>query len=84
MKAANDRLSQYEKELDAQAHPHQAPIDYGTADYMDEYALSTVPAFTKAAQGDKQRAAGCKDTENETTETKNTPRPTVDGAFKPG
>ena len=46
--------------------------------------MSTVPAFTKAAQGDKQLPAGRKDTENETSETKNMPRPLADGAFKPG
>ena len=39
---------------------------------------------TEAAQGDNQLAAGRKDTENETSETKNTPRPSADGAFKPG
>src|SRR5207302_1602402 len=47
VKAVNDRLSGYEKEFhdNIEARAQQAPTDYGSAGYMDEYALSTVPAF---------------------------------------
>ena len=46
--------------------------DYMTA-YGDEYTISTVPAFTKAADG--QTPAEGKDTETENPQTQNAPRP---------
>jgi hypothetical protein len=54
------RLSGYEKEFQekVEARASQPVTDYGSADYMaelgDEYTLSTVPAFTRAAQGSDQ------------------------------
>jgi hypothetical protein len=48
-----------------------------------EYTISTVPAFTRAAQGgDQTPAAERKDTENEAPQTQNTPRPSGQGAPK--
>jgi hypothetical protein len=85
LNAVNDRLSGYEKEFNdnVAARAQQAPAGYGSANYMDEYSMSAVPAFTRAAQ-DKQPVAGRKDTENETSETKNTLRSSGPGALKPG
>jgi hypothetical protein len=84
--AANDRLSAYEKEFqnNLEAKPTEkaakAPADLAASystDYMsaygDEYTISTVPAFTKAADG--QTAAEGKDTETENPQTQNAPRP---------
>jgi hypothetical protein len=61
--------------------------DYGSADYMaelgGEYTISTVPAFTRAAQGgDQTLTTERRDTENETPQTQNTPRPAGQGALK--
>ena len=84
--AANDRLSGYEKEF--QNNLETKPTDIAakasadlaasySTDYMaaygDEYTISTVPAFTKAADG--QTAAEGKDTETENPQTQNAPRP---------
>jgi hypothetical protein len=84
--AANDRLSGYEKEFqnDLQTTRTEiaakAPADLAasySADYMaaygDEYTISTVPAFTKAADG--QKAPDRKDTETDDPQTQNAPRP---------
>src|SRR4029077_19443508 len=48
---ASMRLSGYEQEYHdkIEARAQQAPVDYGSADYMADYALSAVPAFTAAA-----------------------------------
>jgi hypothetical protein len=48
---ASMRLSGYEQEYHdkIEARAQQAPADYGSADYMAEYALSAVPAFNAAA-----------------------------------
>jgi hypothetical protein len=51
-----DRLTQYEKELQAdveQRHAQvaSAPVDYGDPDYTDLLVPSAQPAFTAAAQG---------------------------------
>jgi soluble cytochrome b562 len=79
LNAATDRLSADEKEFagKVEARAQQAPVDYGSADYMaafgDEYTISTVPAFTKAADG--QTVAEGKDTETENPQTQNAPRP---------
>ena len=84
--AANDRLSGYEKEFQnnlettrteiaAKPQPDLAAsysTDYMAA-YGDEYTISTVPAFTKAADG--QTIADRKDTETENPQTQNAPRP---------
>ena len=43
------------------------------AAFGDEYTLSTVPAFTKAADG--QKAPDRKDTETDDPQTQNAPRP---------
>jgi len=84
--AANDRLSGYEKEFQndlettrteiAAQTPADLAASYSTdymAAYGDEYTISTVPAFTKAADG--QTAAEDKDTETENPQTQNAPRP---------
>ncbi len=79
LNAASDRLSADEKEFagKVEARAQQAPVDYGSADYMaafgDEYTISTVPAFTKAA--DRQTVADRKDTETENPQSQNAPRP---------
>ena len=79
LNAASDRLSADEKEFAGrvEARAQQAPVDYGSADYMaafgDEYTISTVPAFTKAADG--QTVADRKNTETENPQTQNAPRP---------
>ena len=84
--AANDRLSGYEKEFQnnlettrtdiAAKAPADLAASYSTdymAAYGDEYTISTVPAFTKAADG--QTAADRKDTETDNPQTQNAPRP---------
>ena len=84
--AANERLSGYEKEF--QNNLEMKPTDIAakasadlavsySTDYMaaygDEYTISTVPAFTKAA--DRQTPADRKDTETDNPQTQNAPRP---------
>jgi hypothetical protein len=79
LNAATDRLSADEKEFagKVEARAQQAPVDYGSADYMaafgDEYTISTVPAFTKAADG--QTVADRKDTDTDNPQTQNALRP---------
>jgi hypothetical protein len=86
MSAANDRLSGYEKEFQnnletkptdiAAKTPADLAASYSTdymAAYGDEYTISTVPAFTKAADG--QTVAEGKVTETENPQTQNAPRP---------
>jgi hypothetical protein len=83
---ANDRLSGYEKEFQSNLEatrtdiaaetPTDLAASYSTdymAAYGDEYTISTVPAFTKAADG--QTVADRKDTETENPQTQNAPRP---------
>ncbi len=84
--AANDRLSGYEKEFQnnlattradiAAKTPTDLAASYSTdymAAYGDEYTISTVPAFTRAADG--QTVDDRKDTETENPQTQNAPRP---------
>ena len=84
--AANARLSGYEKEFqnNLETKPTdiaaKAPADLAasySSDYMaaygDEYTISTVPAFTKAADG--QTPVDRKDTETDNPQTQNAPRP---------
>lgn len=84
--AANVRLSGYEKEFQndletarteiAAKAPAELAASYSTdymAAYGDEYTISTVPAFTKAADG--QKAADRKETETDDPQTQNAPRP---------
>jgi hypothetical protein len=91
--AANDRLSGYEKEFQnsfettrteiAAQTPTDLAASYSTdymAAYGDEYTISTVPAFTKAADG--QTVADRKDTETENPQTQNAPRPSGQSAPK--
>jgi hypothetical protein len=86
VKAANERLSGYEKDFQndlettrteiAAKAPADLAASYSTdymAAYGDEYTISTVPAFTKAADG--QKAADRKDTETDDPRTQNAPRP---------
>ena len=86
--AANDKLNADEKEFAAQveARAQQPPTDYGSSDYMaaygDEYQISTVPAFTKAAKQTGPQTD--KETETETAQTKTAPQPSGQGAPKPG
>jgi hypothetical protein len=84
--AAKDRLSGYEREFQnnlekkptiiAATAPADLAASYSTdymAAYGDEYTISTVPAFTKAADG--QRPIDRKDTETDNPQTQNAPRP---------
>jgi hypothetical protein len=72
--SANDKLTAEEKEFTQQVEVRaaQAPTDYGSSDYMtaysDEYQMSTVPAFTKAANQTGPQTD--KDTEKESAQTK--------------
>jgi hypothetical protein len=50
LKAAKARLSDYEDSPEIL----RGAVDYGSADDSGEYAMSTVPAFTKAARGEKK------------------------------
>ncbi len=85
--AANDRLSGYEKEFQnalegvPEEKAGKTPVDLAASystDYMaaygDEYTLSTVPAFTKAADG-QTPPVDRKDTEADNPQTQNAPRP---------
>lgn len=84
--AANDKLTTDEKEFTAkvEARAAQAPTDYGSSDYIaaygDDYQMSTVPAFTKAAKQTSQQID--KQTETESAQTKIAPQPTGQGALK--
>ncbi|HXF25657.1 MAG TPA: hypothetical protein VN610_00200 [Bryobacteraceae bacterium] len=84
--AANERLSDYEKEFQhnlettrteiAAKAPADLAASYSTdymAAYGDEYTISTVPAFTKAADG--QTPADRKDADTDNPQTENAPRP---------
>jgi hypothetical protein len=84
--AANGRLSGYEKEFQnslettrteiAAKAPTDLAASYSTdymAAYGDEYTISTVPAFTKAADG--QTPADRKESEADNPQTQNAPRP---------
>ena len=84
--AANERLLGYEKEFQnnlettrteiAAKAPAELAASYSTdymAAYGDEYTISTVPAFTKAADG--QTPTDRKDTETDNPQTQNAPRP---------
>lgn len=88
--AANDKLTAEEKEFAAQveAKAHRAPTDYGSSDYMadygDEFQISTVPAFTKAASVTRETTDQASDTETEsaTAGAKKAPQPFGQGALK--
>jgi hypothetical protein len=90
--AANDKLTADEKEFTAQveARAAQSPTDYGSSDYMaaygDDYQMSTVPAFTKAAAVTGETIAQASDTETESTtaDAKKAPQPLGQGALKLG
>ena len=85
--AANDKLTADEKEFTAQveARAAQAPTDYMAA-YGDDYLLSTVPAFTKAASASRETTEQPTDTETESTtaDAKKAPQPFGQGALKLG
>ncbi|MEO8595477.1 MAG: hypothetical protein ABI759_19310 [Candidatus Solibacter sp.] len=85
--AADARLSGYEKETQnileekttdiAAKAPAELASSYSTdymAAYGDEYTISTVPAFTKAADGQTTQADR-KDTDADNPQTQNAPRP---------
>jgi hypothetical protein len=93
--AANDKLTAEEKEFQnslettrteiAAKAPTDLAASYSTdymASYGDEYTISTVPAFTKAAQQTDQQTD--KQTETETAQTKLAPQPLGQGAPKLG
>jgi|SRR5579859_544437 len=86
--SANDKLTAEEKEFAQQVEVRaaQTPTDYGSSDYMtaygDEYQMSTVPAFTKAATQTGPQTD--KNTETETAQTKIAPQPLGKGAPKLG
>src|SRR5262249_44051200 len=77
--AANDKLTSDEREFAAQveARAAQAPTDYASSDYMadygDDYQMSTVPAFTRAAHQTGPQTD--KVTETETEQTRAEPQP---------
>ena len=86
MSVANDRMSGYEKEFQnsleatrtdiAAKTPTDLAASYSTdymAAYGDEYTISTVPAFTKAADG--QTVAERNETDTENPQAQNAPRP---------
>jgi hypothetical protein len=84
---AGNRLTGYEKEFAQQAHERaaQAPVEFGSADYMADYGVpSAVPAFTQAAdpaaRETVRKPAG--DEGTATAEMKKTPRPSGQGALK--
>jgi len=84
-----DKIAARQEEMGATATggANDPVPDYGSADYMaelgGEYTISTVPAFTRAAQGgDQTLTAERRDTDNETPQTQNTPRPGGQGALK--
>jgi hypothetical protein len=80
------KLDSYEKEFaeKVQARTEQPVTDYGSADYMAEYQLSAVPAFTAAA--DPKPAADSvpkeEDTGTATAEVKKPLPPFAQGAPK--
>jgi hypothetical protein len=87
--AAGDRLSGYEKELaeKAEAKAAQPVADYGSGDYMAElggdWKISTVPAFTEAAQiASHETIDQPSDREGESDETKKNIRPPGQGTLK--
>lgn len=86
--SANDKLTAEEKEFTQQVEVRtaQAPTDYGSSDYMtaygDEYQMSTVPAFSKAAQQTGQETDKKTETETETAQTKLAPQPLGQGTPK--
>ena len=88
--AADGKLSADEKEFadKVEARAQQAPTDYGSSDYMaafgDDYQISTVPAFTKAAQPDQQADAARSETESASADNKKAPQPSGQGAPKLG
>jgi hypothetical protein len=90
--AANDKLTADEKEFSSQveARAAQAPTDYGSSDYMaaygDDYQMSTVPAFTKAASTSRETSEQPTETETESTtaDAKKAPQPFGQGALKLG
>jgi len=88
---AGKRLDGYEKEFAQEAaarqHEMQAQVtpDYGSADYSD--MLSSVPAFTAAAQIASHETIGQPadtETESSTADAKKAPRPSGQGALKLG
>jgi hypothetical protein len=85
---ANNKLTSDEKEFAAQveARAAQPTTDYGSSDYMaaygDDYQMSTVPAFTKAANQTGSQTD--KATETETEQAKSAPQPFGQGGPKPG
>ena len=87
---ANGKLSADEQEFaeKVEARAQQAPADYGSSDYMaafgDDYQISTVPAFTKAAQPDQQEDAARSETESASADIKKAPQPSGQGAPKLG
>jgi hypothetical protein len=81
--AANANLTAEEKEFTAQveAKAAQAPTDYG-----DEFQISTVPAFTKAASASRETDEQASETESQsaTVGAKKAPQPLGQGALKLG
>jgi len=90
--AASDNLTAEEKEFTAQveAKAAQAPTDYGSSNYMadygDEFQISTVPAFTKAASAARETDEQASETESQsaTVGAKKASQPSGQGALKLG
>ena len=84
---ANDRLTDYEQDLHQQMeqrHTEMAahPVDYGDAS-LSELTATSIVAFNAAAAGENETPAPvARDTETETADNKQTPRPSTPGAFK--
>lgn len=84
------RHSGYEQEFQDQleARAWRAPSDFESAGSMDdlgdEYTLSTVPAFTRAATAPDEKRADERDgTETATADMTKAPRPSNQRALKP-
>jgi hypothetical protein len=74
---AQRHLSAYEKELaDSVGEGAVQPTDYGSADYMSDYQLSSAPAFTAAADpASRETIRKPTDTDSQAAEMKNTSQP---------
>jgi hypothetical protein len=91
LRDAETRLTGYEKEFTekAQERAAQAPVNFGGADYIDDYGVpSAVPAFTQAAENVTRetirKPAEDEEAGTRTAEMQKALRPAGQGAFKLG
>lgn len=83
---ASQRLSGYEKEYrdKVEARTEQAPVEFGSADYMQAYGLSSVPAFTAAAAPVSRETIGKPADDNAGTQTAELKQPAGEKKSPPG